>query len=140
MPGRFPGFASKCVGASWMGVRADHSLVHKLADWNMRRVDTALRKPADVAVNSLPHVLSTAKMPNGEPLPKSWIAAELLDNIHAAQSTVALALNHVLWNLANCLEWQSQIREGFFALPLQVDGLPYIQFSSVCGDLRCLHH
>ena len=57
----------------------------KLADWNMRRVDAALRNPADMAINSPLYVLSTAKMPDGEPLPKSWIAAELLDNIHAAQ-------------------------------------------------------
>ena len=26
-PGRFAGFASRCVEAGWMGVRADHSLV-----------------------------------------------------------------------------------------------------------------
>jgi hypothetical protein len=95
----------------------------KLADWNMRRVDAALRKPADMAVNSLLYVLSTAKTPDGEPLPKSWIAAELLDNIHAAQSTVALALTYLLWNLANCSEWQRRIREELSAMPLKEDGL-----------------
>ncbi|KAI4273875.1 MAG: hypothetical protein LQ337_004326 [Flavoplaca oasis] len=94
----------------------------KLADWNIRRVDAALRKPADIAVDSLLHVLSTAKTPDGEPLPKSLIAAELLDNIHAAQSTVALALTYVLWNLANCPEWQSRIREELSTMPLIEDG------------------
>ena len=49
-----------------------------------------------MAVNLLIHMLSTAKMPDGEPLPKPWIAAELLDNIYAAQSTVALALSYIL--------------------------------------------
>lgn len=106
----------------------------KLADWNMRRVDAALRKPADMAVDSLLHVLSTAKTPDGEPLPKSWIAAELLDNIHAAQSTVALALTYVLWNLANCPEWQSRIREELSAMPLKEDGLSafsFLQFAPI---------
>ncbi|KAF2107837.1 cytochrome P450 family protein [Lophiotrema nucula] len=98
----------------------------KLADWNMKRVDAALSKPENIAVNSLLYVLSTAKTSDGLPLPKSWIAAELLDNIHAAQSTVALALTYVLWDLANCPEWQRRIRVELSSLPLNDDGLPAV--------------
>ncbi|KAF2830132.1 cytochrome P450 family protein [Ophiobolus disseminans] len=96
----------------------------ELADWNMRKVDDAARNPADVAVNSLLYLLTTTTTPNGKPLSKSWIAAELLDNIHAAQSTVALALTYTLWNLANYPEWQKRIRAELSAMPLQEDGLP----------------
>ncbi|KAL7946065.1 cytochrome P450 family protein [Trichoderma barbatum] len=96
----------------------------RLTDWNMDKIVTASQNSDKVVVGSLLHQLINTKTPDGEPLPLPWIAAEVLDNIHAAQTTVALALTYILWDLARHPEWQDQIRTELLTLPLKEDGLP----------------
>ncbi|KAL7917976.1 cytochrome P450 family protein [Trichoderma austrokoningii] len=101
------------------------SAEERLADWNMAKVVSARQHPDDkIVTGSLLHQLSNQKTASGEPLPLSWIAAEMLDNIHAAQTTVALALTYILWNLACHPEWQHRLRTELLALPVKGDGLP----------------
>jgi cytochrome P450 len=60
----------------------------------------------------------------GEPLSTSWIYAEVLDNLNAAQATITVALTYLLWNLAYNSNWQDRIREELTQLPCQDDGFP----------------
>ncbi|KAG6034701.1 hypothetical protein E4U41_006436 [Claviceps citrina] len=96
----------------------------RLTDWNMERIMLARNHPEKMVPGSLLHQLSHAKTADGEPFPLSWIAAEILDNLHAAQTTVALALTYTLWNLACHPEWQERIRADLRALPCNANGLP----------------
>ncbi|VUC36338.1 unnamed protein product [Clonostachys rosea] len=100
------------------------SAEERLTDWNMEKILSSKQNPSKVVAGSLLHQLSNAKTPDGEPLPTSWIAAEMLDNIYAAQTTVALALVFALWDLARNPEWQSRVRAELLALPTDDDGLP----------------
>ncbi|EFY89552.1 Cytochrome P450 family protein [Metarhizium acridum CQMa 102] len=100
------------------------SAEERLTDWNLDKIESARRNPDKMVAGSLLHQLSNMKTPDGEALPTSWIAAEMLDNIHAAQTTVALSLTYTLWNLACHPGWQDRIRAELFALPVKEDGLP----------------
>lgn len=100
------------------------SAEERLTDWNMEKIMSARQNSNKMVAGSLLHQLSNGKTPDGEQLPLPWIAAEMLDNIHAAQTTVALALTYTLWNLACHQEWQTRIREELLALPVKEDGLP----------------
>ncbi|KFG81169.1 Cytochrome P450 family protein [Metarhizium anisopliae] len=100
------------------------SAEERLTDWNMDKIESARRNPDKMVAGSLLHQLSNMKTPDGEAFPTSWIAAEMLDNIHAAQTTVALSLTYTLWILARHPEWQDRIRAELLALPVKEDGLP----------------
>ncbi|OAA36091.1 Cytochrome P450 family protein [Metarhizium rileyi] len=100
------------------------SAEERLTDWNMAKIVSARRDPDKMVAGSLLHQLSNNKTPDGGSFSIPWIAAEMLDNIHAAQSTVALALTYALWNLARHPEWQDRIRGELLALPVKEDGLP----------------
>lgn len=100
------------------------SAEERLTDWNLDKIISARQNPDKMMAGSLLHQLSNAKTPDGEPYPVSWIAAELLDNIHAAQTTVALALTFTLWNLACHPEWQNRLRAELLTLPVKEDGMP----------------
>ncbi|KAG6011872.1 hypothetical protein E4U43_008068 [Claviceps pusilla] len=122
----------KVIRAALSRVRNDPDFLsaeERLIDWNMEKVIIARNHPDKMESGSLLHQLSDAKTADGEPLTASWIAAEILDNIHAAQSTVALALTYTLWNLACHPEWQHRVREELLALPRRPDGLP--DFTSI---------
>jgi hypothetical protein len=98
------------------------SAEERLTDWSMEKVECARQNPDKMVAGSLLHQLSHAKTPNAEPLPVTWIAAELLDNIHAAQSTVSLAITFILWSLACHPSWQDRLRAELLALPVNEDG------------------
>ncbi|KAG5936901.1 hypothetical protein E4U60_002184 [Claviceps pazoutovae] len=100
------------------------SAEERLTDWNMEKVICARNNPDKMVPGSLLYQLSNAKTPDGEPFSIPWIASEILDNLHAAQSTVALALTYTLWNLARHPEWQNRVREELHALPKKADGFP----------------
>lgn len=100
------------------------SAEERLTDWNMDKIVSARQNPDKMVAGSLLHQLSNTKTPDGEPFPVAWIAAEILDNLHAAQTTVALALTYTLWNLACHPEWQGRLRTELLALPVKEDGLP----------------
>ncbi|KAK2608933.1 hypothetical protein QQS21_002509 [Conoideocrella luteorostrata] len=100
------------------------SAEERLTDWNMEKIVSARQNPDKMVAGSLMHQLCNAKTSDGEQFPVPWIAAEMLDNIHAAQTTVALSLTYTLWNLACHPEWQNRIRSELLALPIKGDGLP----------------
>ncbi|KFY49056.1 hypothetical protein V495_00784 [Pseudogymnoascus sp. VKM F-4514 (FW-929)] len=97
----------------------------KLEQWNTKKVadSAAVAQPGDNQ-STLLGILRARKSKQGEPLPESWIKAELLDNLNAAQMTVTVTLTYVLWNIARNPEWQVRIREEISALPIQEDGFP----------------
>ncbi|KZL86606.1 cytochrome p450 family protein, partial [Colletotrichum incanum] len=98
---------------------------HQLTEWNTERFN---KKAANLRPEedkySLVGKLREHRSKLGEPLTESWINAELLDNLSAAQRTVSCALTYVLWNLARNPQWQVKIRREVAALSLEADGLP----------------
>lgn len=98
-----------------------------LTEWNMDRLIMAGRRDShhehDVQ-HSLARVLEQTKTLSDAPPSLSWIAAEVLDNLHAAQTTVALALTYALWDLAYHQDWQETLRAELQDLTLESDGLP----------------
>ncbi|CAG9988548.1 unnamed protein product [Clonostachys byssicola] len=112
------------------------SAEERLTDWNMDKIMVSQRNPGKIVPGSLLHQLSYAKTPEGEPYPVPWIAAEMLDNIHAAQTTVALALTFLLWDLACSPEWQDRVRTELLSLPInEDDGLPTFDSIMACPIL-----
>ncbi|PVI02287.1 cytochrome P450 CYP625A1 [Periconia macrospinosa] len=98
---------------------------HSLTEWNTKRVsDKTTDTCAEDSQYTLLGKLQGCRTKLGEPLPASWINAELLDNLNAAQMTVTVTLTYVLWNLARNPEWQVRIRKEIAALPSQEDGFP----------------
>lgn len=95
----------------------------KLFEWNMERLDSTLKRIGTTNGHSL--VARLVKHKSEKDLPrKSFLAAECLDNIHAAQTTVSLALTNAVWLLAVHRSWQREVRNELQSLPLEDDGLP----------------
>jgi cytochrome P450 len=98
---------------------------HSLTEWNTKRatdVPTNVR-PEDSQYTLLGK-LQGCRTKLGESLPESWINAEMLDNLNAAQMTVTVTLTYILWNLACNPQWQVRIRQEIAALPVSEDGFP----------------
>ncbi|KAF5973885.1 cytochrome P450 monooxygenase [Fusarium bulbicola] len=53
-----------------------------------------------------------------------YMAAEALDNIDAAEVTIAVTATYLIWKLTEAPEWQDKIRQELLALPKQDDGYP----------------
>ncbi|KAK4158779.1 cytochrome P450, partial [Cladorrhinum sp. PSN259] len=51
-----------------------------------------------------------------------YVAAEVLDNINAAEATVAVTATYLIWRLTEAPHWQRQIRAELSRLPVQQDG------------------
>lgn len=96
----------------------------RLSDWNMEKLRSIIEDPENVDLDSLLGRLYMRKSEKGEPISIKWIAAEVLDNMHAAQTTVALALTYALWNLACEPKWQIKLRDELSALPRSENGMP----------------
>ncbi|KAI9688298.1 MAG: hypothetical protein M1820_010280 [Bogoriella megaspora] len=107
----------------------------KLTDWNTCRLNTAALDPLFGADDSLLYRLQEMKTKNGFPLSRKWIAAEVLDNLNAAQTTVTVAMTYVLWNIARNPIWQKLIRQELRQLPLQEDGMPSFADIDACRVL-----
>ncbi|KAH7325580.1 benzoate 4-monooxygenase cytochrome P450 [Stachybotrys elegans] len=56
------------------------------------------------------------------PLNRDYVAAEILDNINAAEATVAVTATYLLWRLTAAPLWQDNIRKELALLPVQEDG------------------
>ncbi|KAF5690503.1 benzoate 4-monooxygenase cytochrome P450 [Fusarium denticulatum] len=54
----------------------------------------------------------------------AYMAAEVLDNIDAAEATIAVTATYLIWKLTEAPEWQDTIRRELSALPKQDDGYP----------------
>ncbi|KAH8426526.1 uncharacterized protein LDX57_004261 [Aspergillus melleus] len=53
-----------------------------------------------------------------------YISAEVLDNINAAEASVAATITYVIWYVSIHPEWQQRLRRELQALPVRSDGLP----------------
>ncbi|PLB53739.1 benzoate 4-monooxygenase cytochrome P450 [Aspergillus steynii IBT 23096] len=53
-----------------------------------------------------------------------YIAAEVLDNINAAEASVAATITYVIWYVSINPKWQQRLRTELLALPVKSDGLP----------------
>ncbi|KAH8803366.1 cytochrome P450 CYP625A1 [Xylogone sp. PMI_703] len=96
----------------------------RLSEWTTKtNTDITADAPPSENQNSLREVLQNRTSKQGEPLPESWINAELFDNLIAASLTVTVSLTYVLWNMARNPEWQVRVRKEIAALPIQEDGL-----------------
>ncbi|KAF2132437.1 cytochrome P450 family protein [Dothidotthia symphoricarpi CBS 119687] len=107
----------------------DHflSAEENLTEWCTARITSTMRDTRAHQDGSDDHLvkrLNLYRTKMGEPLRTSWVYAEVLDNISAAQATVTVALTYVLWNLAHNSSWQDCIREELSQLPCQDDGFP----------------
>ncbi|KAK8064709.1 hypothetical protein PG994_007347 [Apiospora phragmitis] len=103
----------------------------QLTDWNIKKVNCAMQNSDKMVAGSLLHQLSNAKTPDTGSLPVTWVAAEILDNIHAAQTTVSLAITFLLWSLACHPGWQDELRTELLALPVHENGEASFE------DIRC---
>lgn len=102
-----------------------------LSQWAFERTMKTLQDPTlpetDCLVAHLAKKLSLPRIPVDKP-PISetvrFIAAESLDNINAAEASVAATITHTVWYLSVYPDWQRQVQEELCALPMQSDGLP----------------
>ncbi|KAM3513582.1 hypothetical protein MY11210_002777 [Beauveria gryllotalpidicola] len=95
----------------------------RLFEWNMERLDSTIQGIDAATGESLVGRLLKDKKGSNVPR-KTLLAAECLDNIHAAQTTVSLALTYTIWLLAVHRSWQREVRNELQSLPLKEDGLP----------------
>lgn len=95
-------------------------------EWCTDRITSSIRELGrDTELeDTLLKRLSQCRTKDNQPLRTSWIYAEVLDNVSAAQATVTVALTYVLWNLTRSSHWQGRIREELAQLPCQEDGYP----------------
>ena len=95
-----------------------------LASWCEQRISTAIEAPGIFDSHSLlRHLLEIRE--NDETkglLDRQYIAAEILDNINAAEATVAVTATYLIWRLTATPEWQHKIRKELTALPVRTDG------------------
>lgn len=98
-----------------------------LTEWCTARISTTLRDAdldKDGDEDYLLKRLMLCRTKLGERVTTPWIYAEVLDNVSAAQATVAVALTYVLWNIARNSGWQDRVRQELAQLPCQEDGFP----------------
>ncbi|KAF3481808.1 uncharacterized protein GIQ15_04567 [Arthroderma uncinatum] len=55
---------------------------------------------------------------------QNFIAAEVLDNINAAEATLSVTATYLLYHLSFRPQWQEKVREELSNLPVQADGFP----------------
>ncbi|KAI9717858.1 MAG: hypothetical protein M1812_004385 [Candelaria pacifica] len=124
---RFPvllGFAPVLLGrlSSKFGYL---SAEDKLASWSQARISTAMKDSGTAKAHCLLQILRESHTTeNGieKSLDQRYIAAEILDNINAAEATTAVTATYLIWRLAQNPLWQFKIRQELAALPIQDDG------------------
>ncbi|KAI0410419.1 cytochrome P450 [Xylaria grammica] len=86
--------------------------IHPLRDyeapawWCRSRFHSAVNDPGVMRTHSLLRPLS----------------AEVLDNINAAEATVAVTATYLIWRITEAPEWQRRVRAELCQLPVQDDG------------------
>lgn len=113
------------VSASVGSLRPSYLLAdEKLASWCWQRTSQAMSdsnlKNSRSLLRHLLEVHQGSK--TMEPLNPQYIAAEVLDNINAAEATVAVTATYLIWRLTENPQWQQKIRKELRALPVQQDG------------------
>jgi hypothetical protein len=110
----------------------------ELAKWSYNRVLQIFQSQDQINHRSLIQVLSKHASRRRHPeeldgftITPSFIAAEVLDNINAAEATVSVTATYALYNLSRHRIWQKRIRDELRQLPLPPgrQGLP--SFSDV---------
>jgi cytochrome P450 len=95
-----------------------------LAVWCKEQFSAALEDPR--VLRSPPLLRHLLKLKQNQPKEKSidllYIAAEILDNITAAEAKIAVTATYLLWKLTESPAWQRRIRKELKALPRQNDG------------------
>ena len=114
----------------------------KLAAWCQARIFAEMNDPLFFNSSSLLRRLLQIHE-TGEPkqpLDRTYIAAEILDNINAAEATVAVTATYLIWRLTENPQWQWRMREELNALPVQADGsLAFADINSQVPSLEaCL--
>ncbi|KAL3471434.1 benzoate 4-monooxygenase cytochrome P450 [Aspergillus californicus] len=109
----------------------------RLRRWAYERSQKTLRDPnlasLDCLVAHLARKLSLGQGPITEtPVTEAsqvsdtvrFIAAESLENVNAAEASVAATITNVAWYLSIHPYWQQRLRKELQTLPMQSDGLP----------------
>ncbi|KAL7904990.1 benzoate 4-monooxygenase cytochrome P450 [Trichoderma velutinum] len=112
-------YVSKLLGtlSPWLAyLRAED----KLALWCKERIFATMKDPDFYTSRSLlRHIFANCDQSTDH----SYVAAEILDNINAAEATVAVTATYLVWRLTEHPEWQQKIRKELNALPAQENGL-----------------
>ena len=127
------------VSASVGNLRPGYFLAdEKLASWCWQRTSQAMSSPTlNNSRSLLRHLLEAHQgSKTMEPLSHQYIAAEVLDNINAAEATIAVTATYLIWRLTENPQWQQKIREELRALPVQHDGS--LSFAHVNGQAPSL--
>lgn len=96
----------------------------ELMHWSEQRFTDAITDPHTIQEDCLLSRLMHAKSANGDELSHSYIAAELYDNLNAAQVTVAVTLTYIIYRLSCNNVWQSKIRSELRMLLGSSNGAP----------------
>jgi cytochrome P450 len=96
----------------------------ELADWNWKTAQAATDNSATLEDYTLLNRLLALKEKEDSGFTFNYVAAEMFDNILAAEETVAVGLVYLSYHLAWYPEWQRRIRDGLRRLPLSSDGYP----------------
>jgi cytochrome P450 len=110
----------------------------ELTSWCQSRFDAAVNDPRVTQTHSLLRCLSDADPARcgGETPDLQFMAAEVLDNINAAEATVAVTATYLIWRLTEAPNWQQRIRAELLRLPVQQDGS--LAFSHVNAEVPSL--
>ena len=119
-------FLAKCSRRQFGFLVADN----ELASWCQSRFHNAIDDPRLTRTHSLLRHLCDSEAATDESGPGldkktidlQYIAAEVLDNINAAEATVAVTATYLVWRLTESPHWQRRIRGELSRLPVQKDG------------------
>ncbi|KAM5520935.1 Cytochrome P450 [Fusarium oxysporum f. sp. vasinfectum] len=98
----------------------------KFPTWCEKKLFAALKDPHLNETHSLVRHLWELKQDdtNNGSIDVPYMAAEVLDNIDAAEATIVVTATYLIWKLTEAPEWQDKIRKELSALPKQDDGCP----------------
>ncbi|KAH7010510.1 putative cytochrome P450 monooxygenase [Ilyonectria destructans] len=109
--------------AIYTGSSRFFSAERNLDAWAMQRVDQAMADPLVSSDWSVIRLLQDLRRA-GRQLSDDYVACEVIDNLHAAQATVTVALTYVVYHLSRNPEWQALVQKELDDLPREEDGLP----------------
>ncbi|KAF5595093.1 benzoate 4-monooxygenase cytochrome P450 [Fusarium pseudocircinatum] len=94
--------------------------------WCQKKFFAALTDPQLHESHSLVRHLWELKEDDAydESIDVAYMAAEILDNIEAAEATIAVTATYLIWKLTEAPEWQDEIRRELSVLPKQDNGFP----------------
>lgn len=106
-----------------------------LMRWSERRSTDAIADSETIKDDCLLSHMLQAQSANSKPLSKNYIAAELYDNLNAAQVTVAVTLTYIVYRLSINPAWQSKIRNEMQDIFAESSGAPSFSTINVAPTL-----